>query len=120
MLEFWSESGTCPSCEASATSNPDVVLRLEIMHFNPPHPRIKTSTVATHKGTGFRACEPNQPINKGHATVNPRVVNCPKCRQTPIFVKTLAEWDEGEEVTKGDFQFAIKKTPAGEQVVVKV
>lgn len=77
-LDFTADKPVCPACGADPATDPrdaGAVVRLEVLHFDPPSGR-------PHRGRGHAACNPALKVGAGGvlATGEPSVVNCPACR----------------------------------------
>ena len=88
-----SENVVCPGCKLMA-SNPvagGAITAVSILHYEPPynHPEI-----GKKQGCGHIACDPNTPTGNGQCvyTGDPRVVNCPLCKNTEIFKAMAAKF----------------------------
>lgn len=94
-VEFWGTDGKCPECPATFAKNPECVVKLEIIHFDPPS-GIK------NKGMNIRACDGkpwNYPEGEGRSTGDVSVVNCPLCKQSESF-KMIEEAGANAEINQ--------------------
>lgn len=72
----------CRACGIDAAAEPrfaGVVIPVETIHYDPPHPVVRGH------GTGFLACDPSRRVAGSRATGEPSVVNCPRCRETGVW-----------------------------------
>lgn len=92
VFDFEDRFGKCPKCGATHKANPQVVIKLQVLHFDPPGEVIAD----VQRGKNHFACEPGKPMQIGSgnvATGDPSVVNCPKCKLTEDYLRAIDEWD---------------------------
>lgn len=88
-----SENVVCPGCglKQSDPAAGAAIVAVTILHYEPPfnHPEI-----GKKQGCGHIACDPNTPTGNGNCvyTGDPRVVNCPLCKQTTIYKSMAAKF----------------------------
>ena len=80
--DFIGEGSACPECKLDTNKDKRFagrIIRLEITHFDPPHPFVKGC------GTNLPACgKPRASVNS--MSGEPSAVNCPNCRKTQAFL----------------------------------
>lgn len=82
-FDFLAEVCKCPKCGVDPVMEnkrfEGRIVRLEITHFDPPHPFVKGC------GTNLPACgKPRASVNS--MSGEPSAVNCPNCRKTQAFL----------------------------------
>lgn len=91
--EFNFESGAsrCPKCGASWADpeTKDLIQRLVTIHYDPPHP------IREGRGKNHLACDPSRPSTGPNvvSSGDPVAVNCPRCRQTQVYLDNKPEGD---------------------------
>lgn len=85
--DFTADAGVCPKCGASANEPQTArfLIRLAIIHYDPPHPTI------AGLGMGYALCDKGRHVSTLHlaqlkrggvleqATADANAVNCPQC-----------------------------------------
>ena len=102
IFDFSDDLPICPTCGTDGRKRPDIVIRLKLMHYDPPHPKL------TRRGKGHAACDPNKKVHGTELvgfTGDPGTVNCQACIES-------AEWQaaakEREMVPGLDFTVAVQ------------
>lgn len=91
----WKGLRVCERCNIDPQKEPrfaHLVVKIETIHFDPPHPTVKNA------GVGTLACTPQVPVVGNRATGEPSVVNCEECRETEAWRKAYS----GEPSFAGD------------------
>ncbi|HYH63262.1 MAG TPA: hypothetical protein VD866_01045 [Urbifossiella sp.] len=76
--------GKCVPCGLDPATDPradSIVIKLETIHFDPPHATVKGW------GLGHAACDPTKKVGTAdmRATGERDHVNCPRCRESAAF-----------------------------------
>ncbi len=83
--DFEAERPVCDRCGTDGREFPQIVIKLECVHYE----RIVDRIGAVQVGSKELACKPGKPIAPGTVrSSSARAVNCKDCRKTP-------EWREG-------------------------
>lgn len=103
--DFWADKPVCPECgvDQSAPEGKNLVITLEIIHFDPPHERLK------NRGKGYIACNPKRRVGESqrlYATGDHESVTCEKCIASEAYQGTQPE---GERVLTQDVTVSVSK-----------
>lgn len=92
IFDFEANEPVCPKCGCDARDPryADTVIQLEVIHFDPPDERL------AGKGKNILACNPRRRVGATvRASGDPTVVNCPACKATDAYQKTVESGLDG-------------------------
>ncbi len=102
IFDFESERPVCPSCHTDGREFPQIVIKLETIHYEAVEGKIGNMQY----GTKELACEPGKPIKAGtHRSAAARAVNCAACRKTQLWREGMK--DQGEVLEDKDYPVEI-------------
>lgn len=100
----------CPECGLTQKESQSHIVKREVIHFDPPHPKIKG------KGTNKRACD-GRAIQGGMATGAPSSVTCPNCKTKPAYINAAEESGDPEVPSEQDYSIQSMETSNNLEVV---
>ncbi len=102
IFDFEAERPVCPKCKTDHREFPQIVIKLETIHYEAVEGKIGELSY----GTKELACQPGKPIKPGtHRSSAARAVNCPECRKTALWRDGMK--NQGEVLEDKDYPVEI-------------